>query len=67
MLNIVTSFSYLGHIICNESDYADLKAKSSKSNTLRQKFHKCSFAVKVKLFTAYFSNVCMGALWVNYI
>ena len=31
MLNVVTSFSYLGHIICNDiSDYADLKA------TLRQ-------------------------------
>ena len=29
----------------------------AKSNTLRQKFHMCSTAVKVKLFTAYFSNV----------
>ena len=28
-LNVVTSFSYLGHIICNDlSDDADLKAKS---------------------------------------
>ena len=26
----------------------------------------CSTAVKVKLFTAYFSNVYMCALWVNY-
>ena len=38
MLNVVTSFSYLGHIICNDlSDDADLKAKSrqmhAKSNT----------------------------------
>ena len=38
----------------------------AKSNTLRQKFHMCSTAVKVKLFTAYFSNVYMCALWVNY-
>ena len=58
-------------IICNDlSDDADLKAKSrqmyAKSNTLRQKFHMCSTAVKVKLFTAYFSNVDMCALWVNY-
>ena len=70
MLNIVTAFSYLGHIICNDlSNDADLKAKSrqmyAKSNTLRQKFPMCSTAVKVKLFTAYFSNVYMCALWVN--
>ena len=70
-LNVVTSFSYLGHIICNDlSDDADLKAKTrqmyAKSNTLRRKFHMCSTAVKVKLFTAYFSNVYMCALWVNY-
>ena len=50
ILNVVTSFSYLGHIICNDlSDDADLKAKTrqmyAKSNTLRQKFHMCSTAV----------------------
>ena len=54
---------------CNDlSDDADLKAKSrdAQSNTLRQKFHMCSTVVKVKLFTAYFSNVYMCALWVNF-
>ena len=65
----------LSHIldICTSndlSDEVDLKSKSrqmyAKSNTLRQKFHMCSTAVKVKLFTAYFSNVCMCSLWVNY-
>ena len=71
ILNVVTSFSYLGQIICNDlSDGADLKANArqmySKSNTLRKKFHMCSTAVKVKLFTPYFSNVYMCALWVNY-
>ena len=71
MSNGVTSFSYPGHIICNDlSNDADLKAKSrqmyAKSNTLRQKCQTCSTAVKVKLFTAYFSNVYMCALWVNY-
>ena len=40
LLNAVSSFSYLGHIICNDiSDDADLKDKSrqmhAKSNTLR--------------------------------
>ena len=70
-LESVTSFSYLGHIICNHlSDDADLRARSrqmyAKSNTLRQKCHMCSTAVKVKLFTAYLSNVDMCALWVNY-
>ena len=39
---------------------------ANKSNTVHQKFHMCSTAVKVKLFTAYFSNVYMCALWVNY-
>ena len=47
-----------------------MKAKSrqmyAKSNTLRNKFHMCSTAVKIKLFTAYFNNVYMCALWVNY-
>ena len=71
MFNVVTSFSYLGHIICNDlSDDADLKAKSrqiyAKSNALRQKFHKCATAVKVKVFTAYFINVYTCALMVNY-
>ena len=71
ILNVVTAFSYLGHIICDDlSDEADLKAKSrqmyAKSNTLRNKFHMCSTAVRVKLFTAYFNNVYMCALWVNY-
>ena len=43
-------------------------AKSKFSNTLRQKFHvfHCCQTVKVKLFSAYFSNVYMCALWVNY-
>ena len=71
ILNVVTAFTYLGHIICDDlSDEADLKAKSrqmyAKSNTLRNKFHMCSTAVKVKLFTAYFNNVYMCALWANY-
>ena len=61
IFNVVTSFSYLGHICNDLSDDADLKAKTrqmyAKSNTLRQKFQMCSTAVKVKLFTAYFSNV----------
>ena len=64
IFNVVTSFSYLRHIICNDlSDDADLKAKArqlyAKINTLRQKFHMCSTAVKVKIVTAYFSNVCL--------
>ena len=72
LFNGVTSFSYIGQIICNDlSSDADLKAKSrqmcAKSNTLRRKFHLCSIAVKVKLFTALFSNVYTCALWVNYI
>ena len=71
ILNVVTSFSYLGHTICNDLyDDADLKAKArqmyAKSKTLRQKCHTCSTAVKVKFFTAYFSNVYTCALWVNY-
>ena len=49
MLNVVTSVSYLEHIICNDiSDDADLKATArqmyAKINTLRQKLHMCSTA-----------------------
>ncbi len=49
ILNVVTSLSYLGHIICNDlSDGSDLKAKArqmyAKINTLRQKLHMCSTA-----------------------
>ena len=56
--NVPCSFSYLGHISCNDLyDDADLKAKSrqmyAESNTLHQKCHLCSTAVKVKFFTAY--------------
>ena len=42
MLNMVTSFSYLGHMICNDlSDDADLKAKS------RQMYAKRNFASEI--------------------
>ena len=49
ILIVVTAFSYLGHIICDDlSDEADLKAKSrqmyAKSNTLRNTF-QCSAQV----------------------
>ena len=37
--------------------------KRPRQNTA---FHMCSTAIKVKLFTAYFNNVYMCALWVNY-
>ena len=73
MLNVVTSFSYLGHIIRSDlSDVAGLKAKPrqmyAKSNTLRQKCSMFSTVVKANLFTDYFSNVyiILCALWVNY-
>ena len=56
-LNFATSCKYLGHVICNDNDEADIQAKVrliyAKSNMLRQKFHHCSSAVKNKLFTAY--------------
>ena len=70
-LNFATSCKYLGHVICNDlSDELDIQTKVrliyAKSNMLHQKFHFCSSAVKNKLFTAYFSNVYMCALWVNY-
>ena len=70
-LNFATSCKYLGLVICNDlTDEADTQAKVrliyAKSNILRQKFHYCSSVVKNKLFTAYFSNVYMCALWVNY-
>ena len=71
MLNFDTSCKYLGHVMCNNwSDEADIQAKVrliyAKINMLRQTFHYCFSAVKNKLFTVYFSNVYMCALWVNY-
>ena len=70
-LNFATSCKYHGHVIFNNlSDQADIQAKVRlfyvKSNMLHQKCHYCSSVVKNKLFTAYFSNVYMCALWVNY-
>ena len=70
-LNFATSCKYLGHVISNNlSDESDMQAKVrllyAKSNMLRQKFHFCSTAVKNKLFTAYFGNIYMCALWVNF-
>ena len=45
---------------------AKVRLLYAKSNMLRQKFHFCSTAVKNKLFTAYFGNIYMCALWVNF-
>ena len=53
-------------MICNDlSDDTDLKDKSRQMYAKSQKFHMCSTAVKVKLITAYFSDVYMCALRVN--
>ena len=70
-LNFAISCKYLGHVICNDlSDEANIQAKVrliyAKSNMLRQQFHFCSSAIRLQLFTAYFSNVYVCALWVNY-
>ena len=64
-LNFTTSYKY----ICNDlSDEPDVQVKVrllyAKSNILHKKFNFCSTAIK-KLFTAYFSNIYMCALWVN--
>ena len=69
-LDFATSCKYLGHVICNDlSDEADIQAKVrltyAKRNMLHKKFNFCSSIVKNKLFTAYFSDVYMCALWVN--
>ena len=69
-LNFVTTYTYLGHIIRDDlSDEADVKARArqlyAKSNMLRQRFHFCTAAVKNKLFTTFFNNIYMCALWVK--
>ena len=58
-LNLVSNYTYLGHIICDDlSDESDMKAKArqmyARSNMLRQRFHFCSSGVKNKLFTTFF-------------
>ena len=69
-LNLVSNYTYLGHIICDDlSDESDMKAKArqmyARSNMLRQRFHFCSSGVKNKLFTTFFNNIYMCALWVK--
>ena len=69
-LNFVSYYTYLGHIICDDlSDESDMKAKArqmyARSNMLRQRFHFCSADVKNKLFSTFFNNIYMCALWVK--
>ena len=63
-LNLVSNYTYLGHIICDDlSDESDMKAKArqmyARSNMLRQRFHFCSSGVKNKLFTTFLNNIYM--------
>ena len=71
MYNIRQTKATLPYRVNNDlSDQANIQAKVrliyAKSNMLRQHFHFRSSAIRLQLFTAYFSNVYVCALSVNY-
>ena len=71
VMNYVSSYKYLGHIICNNlSDDEDIKSKLrclyGRSNILLRKFYFCSKSVKHKLFMSYLSSVYLCSLWIKY-
>jgi len=68
LLQFVKEFKYLGHMITdNLTDDADIQREIRnlfvRTNILRRRFHKCSMAVKCKLFKAYCICLYDAALW----
>ena len=68
-LNATKSYTYLGHIITDNYDEAEIKAKEGclygRSNILLMKFYFCSEGVKDRLFSSYCSNSYLCSLFEN--
>ena len=67
-LDECSSYTYLGHIICNDlSDNSDIDRQCrsiyAKGNSLIRNFYKCSDSVKVTLFKSYCSSLYTCELW----
>ena len=70
-IDIVSNYTYLGHIICNDSsDDLDILRQRRKifaqGNSIMRKFYMCSLDVKLTLFRSYCSSFYTSQLWVNY-
>ena len=70
-INVVSKYTYLGHIICNDSsDDLDILRQSRKifaqGNSIMRKFYMCSDDVKLTLFKSYCSSFYTAHLWINY-
>jgi len=70
-LQFVSSFRYLGHIMCdslcdNDDIKREIKNTFVRTNTLIRKFSKCSFDVKCILFRFYCLCLYDIALWYKY-
>ena len=73
LLEYVQVFKYLGHIISNTlSNDVDIKREIrnmfTRTNIRARRFAKCSVTVKVKLFKAYCTCICLydAGLWSRY-
>ena len=70
-INIVSNYTYLGHIICNDSsDDLDILRQRRKifaqGNSIMRKFYMCSLDVKLTLFRSCCSSFYTSQLWINY-
>ena len=70
-IEIVNKYTYLGHIICDDSsDDLDILRQRRKifaqGNSIMRKFYMCSVDVKLTLFRSYCSSFYTAQLWVNY-
>ena len=71
IIEVVKSYTYLGHIITNKlSDDLDILKQRrkffAKGNSILRKFFMCTIEVKVTLFKSYCSSIYMAHLWTNY-
>ena len=70
-ISVVTTYTYLGHILCNTlSDDLDILKQRRKlfaqGNSIMRKFCMCTIEVKLSLFQSYCSSIYMSQLWTNY-
>ena len=71
VLQFVSEFKYLGHIITNDlCDNNDIQREIRnmfvRTNTLVRRFSKCSLEVKIVLFRSYCISLYNAALWKMY-
>ena len=70
-ISVVTTYTYLGHIISNTlSDDLDILKQRRKlfaqGNSIMRNFFMCTIEVKLQLFQSHCSSIYMSQLWTNY-